>query len=190
MCFFGTGEVDIWVITRWIMGHNDVTIWDRRSWYWDITRWIMGQNKVTFGIMEDDISIFRKVIIWKILRWLLHLLQDKKWPNYRDIAGRYLIPHNYHLALHFWWFKLNETLDTRLVWGLPHPFSSCLGLLVIVPLQRNRLLPLLHYCVEIGSGFGQTYPNFCYLIVDLLAGLEWGPGQRADVFRVQIIVLS
>ncbi len=27
----------------------------------------------------------------------------KKWPNYQDMAGRYLMPHKYHLALHFWW---------------------------------------------------------------------------------------
>jgi hypothetical protein len=25
-----------------------------------------------------------------------------KWPNYRDMAGRYLMPHKYYLALHFW----------------------------------------------------------------------------------------
>ena len=48
-CFLWTGEVDIWVVTRWNMGHIDVTFWDsRRSWYWDITRWIMGQNEVTY----------------------------------------------------------------------------------------------------------------------------------------------
>ncbi len=52
--------------------------------------------------MEDDIGIFRKVIIWKILRWWQHLLQDETWSNYRDMAGQYLMPHNYHLALHFW----------------------------------------------------------------------------------------
>ncbi len=37
-----------WVITRWIMGHKDVTFLERRSWYWVITRWIIRQNKVTF----------------------------------------------------------------------------------------------------------------------------------------------
>ncbi len=60
MCFYGTGEVDIWVITRWIIGHFDVTFWDRRSLYWDITRWIMGQNKVTFGA-NGRCNIFYKM---------------------------------------------------------------------------------------------------------------------------------
>ena len=72
-------------------------------------------------------------------------------------------------------FKLDKTPDTRLVWGLPHPFSSCLGLLVIIPPQRNRLLPLLHYHVNIGSGFGQTYLSF--FLFD--CGLVGGTGVRS-----------
>jgi hypothetical protein len=66
MCFFGTGEVYIWVITRWIMGQNDglfgtgeVDIGTSQDELWD-------KPRSFFGIMEDDISIFRKVIIWKI----------------------------------------------------------------------------------------------------------------------------
>ncbi len=31
---------------------------------------------------------------------------DEKWPKYRDTAGWYLMPHKYHLALHFWWTAL------------------------------------------------------------------------------------
>ncbi len=42
MCLFGTGEVDI--------GTSQDELWDK------------------FGMMEDDISILRKVIIWKISR--------------------------------------------------------------------------------------------------------------------------
>jgi hypothetical protein len=48
------------------MGHIDVTFWDKnvdigtsRDELWDKTRSL-------FGITEDDISIFRKVIIWMI----------------------------------------------------------------------------------------------------------------------------
>ncbi len=48
------------------MGHNDVTFGDRiidigtsRDELWD-------KPRSFFGIMEDDISIFRKMIIWKI----------------------------------------------------------------------------------------------------------------------------
>ena len=46
MYFFGTGEVDIRT---------------SRDESWDKTRSLS-------GIMEDDISIFRKVILWKISR--------------------------------------------------------------------------------------------------------------------------
>jgi hypothetical protein len=44
MCLFGTGEVDI--------GISQDELWDK--------------TRSFFGIMEDDISILRKVIIWKI----------------------------------------------------------------------------------------------------------------------------
>jgi hypothetical protein len=44
MRLFGTGEVDI--------GTSQDELWDNPRSF--------------FGIMEDDISIFRKVIIWKI----------------------------------------------------------------------------------------------------------------------------
>ncbi len=58
MCFFGTGEVDIWVITRLNMGQKNVTFWDRK-------KRILGHHKMNYGIkmrslygiMEDDISI-------------------------------------------------------------------------------------------------------------------------------------
>ncbi len=55
MWLFGTGGVDIG------------TSWDE---LWDKTRSLI-------GIMEDDISIFRKVIIWKISRWWQHLFKMK-----------------------------------------------------------------------------------------------------------------
>jgi hypothetical protein len=79
MCLLGTREVDI--------GTSRDILWDK--------------IRSLFEILEDDISIFRKVIIWKILRRLQHLLQDEKGPNYRDMAGQYLMPHNYHIDLHF-----------------------------------------------------------------------------------------
>ena len=41
----------------------------------------------SYGRFKDDNNIFYK---------------RKKWPNYRDMAGWYLMPHNNHLALHFW----------------------------------------------------------------------------------------
>jgi hypothetical protein len=43
---FGTGEIDI--------GTSQDELWDK--------------TRSLFGIMKDDISIFRKVITWKILR--------------------------------------------------------------------------------------------------------------------------
>jgi hypothetical protein len=46
MLLFGTGEVDI--------GTSQGELWDK--------------TRSLFGILEDDISIFRKVIVWKILR--------------------------------------------------------------------------------------------------------------------------
>ncbi len=46
MTFYGTGEVDI--------GTSQDELWDK--------------TRSLFGIMEDDISIFWKVIIWKIER--------------------------------------------------------------------------------------------------------------------------
>ncbi len=46
MLLFGTGEFDIWT--------SQDELWDK--------------TRSLFGIMEDDIGIFRKVIIWKISR--------------------------------------------------------------------------------------------------------------------------
>jgi hypothetical protein len=46
MQLFGTGEVDI--------GTSRDELWDK--------------TRSLFGILEGDISIFSKVIIWKILR--------------------------------------------------------------------------------------------------------------------------
>jgi hypothetical protein len=46
MCLFGTGEVGIGIL---------------RDELWDKTRSLI-------GIMEDDVSILRKVVIWKISR--------------------------------------------------------------------------------------------------------------------------
>jgi hypothetical protein len=42
-----------------LFGAGEVDIRTSRNELWDKTRSL-------FGIMEDDISIFRKVIIWKI----------------------------------------------------------------------------------------------------------------------------
>ncbi len=44
MRLFGTGEVDI--------GTSQDELWDK--------------TRSLLGVMEDDISVFRKVIIWKI----------------------------------------------------------------------------------------------------------------------------
>jgi hypothetical protein len=35
------------------------------------------------------------------LKIVQNLSQNEKQPNYQDMAGGYLMPHNYHLALHF-----------------------------------------------------------------------------------------
>jgi hypothetical protein len=59
MWLFETGEVDIWVITDELW---DITmIGSSQDELWDNTR-------ALFGILDGGISIFRKVIIWKILR--------------------------------------------------------------------------------------------------------------------------
>jgi hypothetical protein len=86
MWLFGTGKVDI--------GTSQDELWDK--------------TRPLFGIVEGYNSIFKKVIIWKILRWKQHLSQDEKWPNYWDMVGQYLMPHKYHLALHFWWLNAND----------------------------------------------------------------------------------
>ncbi len=115
MWLFGTGEVDVWVITRWIMGHNDVTFWDRRSWYsrdelWDKTRSL-------FWILEDDISIFRKVIIWKILRWLQHLLQEWRKPPRKVSNKRTFGTPDQGQTLDVW---ESQTTESALRWGAPY----------------------------------------------------------------------
>ncbi len=47
-----------------------------------------------------------KMITTSFTRW--------KWPNYQDMAGQYLMPHNYHLVLHFWYLSgLSESLDNK-----------------------------------------------------------------------------
>jgi hypothetical protein len=46
MCLFGTGDV--------VNGTSQDELWDK--------------TRSLFGIIEDDISILRKVIIWKISR--------------------------------------------------------------------------------------------------------------------------
>jgi hypothetical protein len=103
MWLFGTGEVDV--------GTSQGELWDK--------------TRSCFGILEDDISIFKKVIIWKILRWLQHLLQDEKWPNYQDMAGRYLMPHKYHLALHFWCPHTRNANDRTRNTNLPERGLTC-----------------------------------------------------------------
>jgi hypothetical protein len=45
----------------WFFGTREVDIGTLQDELWDKTRFI-------FGIMEDDISIWSKVIIWKISR--------------------------------------------------------------------------------------------------------------------------
>jgi hypothetical protein len=45
----------------WLLGTEEVDIGTSRDELWDKTTSL-------FGIMEDDISTFRKVVIWKILR--------------------------------------------------------------------------------------------------------------------------
>ncbi len=43
----------------WLLGTGEVDIETSQDELWDKTRSL-------FGIMEDDISIFKNVIIWKI----------------------------------------------------------------------------------------------------------------------------
>ncbi len=50
-------------------------------WYWNI-------------LEGDHINNFKMMIWFEV---------DEKWPNYRDMAGWYLMSHKYHLVLYFWW---------------------------------------------------------------------------------------
>ncbi len=50
----GHNECDFWGQEKLILGHHKDELWDKTG--------------SLIGIMEDDISIFRKVIIWKISR--------------------------------------------------------------------------------------------------------------------------
>ncbi len=67
---YGTKQGDFWdrrswywVITRWNIGQNKVTLGDRRSWLMVITRQILGLNKVIFW---DRRSQF-----WVSSRWIM-----------------------------------------------------------------------------------------------------------------------
>ncbi len=51
------------------MGHNNVTFWNRRSWYWDITRWIMGKKQGHF-------LRYWKMILVYLRRWSYGRFKD------------------------------------------------------------------------------------------------------------------
>jgi hypothetical protein len=56
---FGSQQDELWDITIRLFGTGEVDIRTSRDESWDKTM-------SPFGIMGDDISIFKKVIIWKI----------------------------------------------------------------------------------------------------------------------------
>ncbi len=72
------------------------------------------------------------MIISTISRWWYDLEVDEKWPNYQDMAGRYLMSHKYHLVLYFWWRlvhlknKVTGPFDTEYkIWSYDSKSSSC-----------------------------------------------------------------
>ncbi len=58
-----------------------------------------------FHLCEDNCYQNCKVIVTKNLRWNLYLAMEEKWPNYRGMAARYWMSHEYHLAFYFWWLS-------------------------------------------------------------------------------------
>ncbi len=92
------------------MGQESLIGWDRRRWL-DGTREVditskqddfFWQQMSHFDLCEDDWYQNCKAIVTKNLRWYYHLTMDEKWPNYRGMAARYWMSHQYHLAFYFW----------------------------------------------------------------------------------------
>ncbi len=102
----GTGEVVHGSGDFDRMGQEKMIWWDRRSWYYIKTRRFFWQQMSHFDLCEDDCYQNCKVIVTKNLRWYYHLTMDEKWPNYRGMAARYWMSHQYHLAFYFWWIRL------------------------------------------------------------------------------------
>jgi hypothetical protein len=50
------------------MGYNDVTFGTGEDDFWSSQDVLWDKTRSLFGILEVDISIYWKVIIWKILR--------------------------------------------------------------------------------------------------------------------------
>ncbi len=83
---------------------------------WTCLNTFLGQTRDwNFGKFWVEPPI-RKVINERFQDDNKHLLQDEKWPNYRDMAGRYLMPHNYHLALHFWCRLILDLIYLKIHW--------------------------------------------------------------------------
>ncbi len=92
---------------------NDITThhqWRSPSWLeWYKTRWLLRAEEIdrkslqdiflkilrSFRVITRWIEKFWKVIISTILRWCYYLGVDEKWPNYRGMAGQYLMSHTY-----------------------------------------------------------------------------------------------
>ncbi len=97
--FFWDRRGQFWIIIRLIMGHEDVA-------FWVIRRWIKGHNKMNYGTKQGHFLGYWKVILVHIRRWSHGRFQDdnnilhkmKKWSNYQDMAGWYLMPHEYHFS--------------------------------------------------------------------------------------------
>ncbi len=106
-------------------------------------------------------------------------LQDEKWPNYQDMAGQYLMPHNYHLALHFWcpslwwlrlWFLCPDTMICK--YGKDGAKNCCKGITlkwhicVFVLCKRFFLCPNKWICIQ----NDYFYLCICFLFVAQIEG--------------------
>ncbi len=82
---------------------------------------IFWQQMCHFHSCEDNCYQNCKVIITKILRWNYHLAMDEKWPNYRGMAARYWMSHQYPLAFYFWWV---ETFKVKVYLAVSRHFPA------------------------------------------------------------------
>ncbi len=125
----GQNKMIFWDRRSWYIGSYQDEFWDRKR-LWGQEKSILSHNKTNYGTWRCDFFGQEKLILdhnkmncrtkqghflgyWKVIhirRWSYGRFWDdnnifhkmKKWPNYRDMAGRYLMPHKYHLVWHFW----------------------------------------------------------------------------------------
>ncbi len=63
----------------------------------------LGQKRWLNGHLQDDIDIYWEMNKLSFVWWYHDHPEDENWPNYWGTAVKYLMPHQYHLVLYFWW---------------------------------------------------------------------------------------